>query len=137
MAEGQRKYVRSNSLPANKIPSYGQRPGEGPRRDDQGTSFMRARSHQPTSDDGKAVRMLPLVKIETMASSRIAPVVLWGATPPSHSITTVLVAQDEETIVTGSKEGQLCLWDLIRDKGEQLQVRIFLNSQNENSQFTI
>ena len=121
MALPRRKYIRSNSLPVNKIPAQLQRSTEG--NHDGSGGIERTQSLQTCREETAAVRMLPVVKIENMASSRIAPVVLWGATPPSHSITSVLVSQNEETIVTGSKEGQLCLWDLSRDKGNEVQVR--------------
>ncbi|XP_036910566.1 WD repeat-containing protein 72 isoform X2 [Sturnira hondurensis] len=39
-------------------------------------------------------------------------VVLWGKKAPSHSITAIMITDDQATIVTGSQEGQLCLWSL-------------------------
>ncbi|XP_007480041.2 WD repeat-containing protein 72 isoform X2 [Monodelphis domestica] len=39
-------------------------------------------------------------------------VALWGKKAPSHSITTIMITDDQHTIVTGSQEGQLCLWNL-------------------------
>ncbi|XP_074090747.1 WD repeat-containing protein 72 [Macrotis lagotis] len=39
-------------------------------------------------------------------------VALWGKTAPSHSITAIMITDDQHTIVTGSQEGQLCLWNL-------------------------
>ncbi|XP_067327311.1 WD repeat-containing protein 72 [Anolis sagrei] len=42
-------------------------------------------------------------------------VTLWGQEPPTHSITAILVAEDQRTLVTGSQEGQLGLWDLSPD----------------------
>ncbi|XP_062819198.1 WD repeat-containing protein 72 isoform X2 [Anolis carolinensis] len=42
-------------------------------------------------------------------------VALWGRAPPAHSITAVLVAEDQHTLLTGSREGQLGLWDLSLD----------------------
>ncbi|XP_063170394.1 WD repeat-containing protein 72 [Candoia aspera] len=40
---------------------------------------------------------------------------LWGRQAPPHSITAILIADDQRTIVTGSHEGQVCLWDLLPD----------------------
>ncbi|NXF71947.1 WDR72 protein, partial [Sclerurus mexicanus] len=40
---------------------------------------------------------------------------VWGRTALSHSITAIMVTDDQHTIVTGSQEGQICLWDLSSD----------------------
>uniref|UniRef100_A0A8C5JSC8 WD repeat domain 72 n=1 Tax=Junco hyemalis TaxID=40217 RepID=A0A8C5JSC8_JUNHY len=45
----------------------------------------------------------------------IPTVAVWGRTAPSHSITAVMITDDQQTIVTGSQEGQICLWDLSSD----------------------
>ncbi|XP_027696635.1 WD repeat-containing protein 72 isoform X1 [Vombatus ursinus] len=39
-------------------------------------------------------------------------VALWGKKAPSHSITAIMITDDQHSIVTGSQEGQLCLWNL-------------------------
>ncbi|XP_032337046.1 LOW QUALITY PROTEIN: WD repeat-containing protein 72 [Camelus ferus] len=39
-------------------------------------------------------------------------VALWGKKAPSHSITAIMITDDQQMIVTGSQEGQLCLWNL-------------------------
>lgn len=39
-------------------------------------------------------------------------VAVWGKVAPSHSITAIMITDDQHTIVTGSQEGQICLWDL-------------------------
>lgn len=45
----------------------------------------------------------------------VLAVAVWGKTAPSHSITAVMITDDQQTIVTGSQEGQICLWDLSSD----------------------
>lgn len=45
----------------------------------------------------------------------VVPVVLWGSKSPSHTITAVAVSNDLKTVLTGSAEGQLCLWEFISD----------------------
>uniref|UniRef100_H0Z8B3 WD repeat domain 72 n=1 Tax=Taeniopygia guttata TaxID=59729 RepID=H0Z8B3_TAEGU len=45
----------------------------------------------------------------------VLAVAVWGRTAPSHSITAVMITDDQQTIVTGSQEGQICLWDLSSD----------------------
>ncbi|XP_041436121.1 WD repeat domain 7 L homeolog isoform X3 [Xenopus laevis] len=45
-------------------------------------------------------------------NSLVLPIVLWGRKAPTHCISTVLVMDDLETIVTGCHDGQICLWDL-------------------------
>ncbi|NWS73576.1 WDR72 protein, partial [Crotophaga sulcirostris] len=42
----------------------------------------------------------------------VPAVAVWGKVAPSHSITAIMVTDDQQTIVTGSQEGQICLWDL-------------------------
>ncbi|XP_012584023.1 PREDICTED: WD repeat-containing protein 72 [Condylura cristata] len=44
--------------------------------------------------------------------SSLQAVVLWGKQAPQHSITAIMLTDDQQTIVTGSQEGQLCLWNL-------------------------
>ncbi|NWW78629.1 WDR72 protein, partial [Climacteris rufus] len=45
----------------------------------------------------------------------VLAVAVWGKTAPSHSITAVMITDDQQTVVTGSQEGQICLWDLSSD----------------------
>lgn len=35
-----------------------------------------------------------------------------GKKAPPHSITAIMITDDQQMIVTGSQEGQLCLWNL-------------------------
>lgn len=42
----------------------------------------------------------------------VQAVAVWGKIAPSHSITAIMITDDQQTIVTGSQEGQICLWDL-------------------------
>ncbi|NXL94312.1 WDR72 protein, partial [Alectura lathami] len=42
----------------------------------------------------------------------VTAVTVWGKIAPSHSITAIMITDDQQTIVTGSLEGQICLWDL-------------------------
>ena len=57
--------------------------------------------------------------IEKMSSSSVVPVVLWGSTPPSHSISCIITTYDQKTVVTGSTDGQLGILDLrFADDGE-------------------
>ncbi|NXU46632.1 WDR72 protein, partial [Drymodes brunneopygia] len=45
----------------------------------------------------------------------VPAVAVWGRAAPSHSITAVMITDDQQTMVTGSQEGQICLWDLSAD----------------------
>ncbi|KAB0400906.1 hypothetical protein E2I00_013115, partial [Balaenoptera physalus] len=47
----------------------------------------------------------------TMRSS-LQAVALWGRKAPPHSITAIMITDDQQMIVTGGQEGQLCLWNL-------------------------
>ncbi|NWW85756.1 WDR72 protein, partial [Rhynochetos jubatus] len=42
----------------------------------------------------------------------VQAVAVWGKTAPPHSITAIMITDDQQTIVTGSQEGQICLWSL-------------------------
>ncbi|XP_062440016.1 WD repeat-containing protein 72 [Rhea pennata] len=42
----------------------------------------------------------------------IQAVAVWGKLAPAHSITAIMITDDQQTIVTGSQEGQICLWNL-------------------------
>uniref|UniRef100_UPI003590172C WD repeat-containing protein 7-like isoform X2 n=1 Tax=Myxine glutinosa TaxID=7769 RepID=UPI003590172C len=47
--------------------------------------------------------------------SLVIPIVLWGRQAPSHCVCSVLLAEDQCTLITGCCDGQLCLWDLKTD----------------------
>ncbi|XP_008267203.3 WD repeat-containing protein 72 isoform X1 [Oryctolagus cuniculus] len=42
----------------------------------------------------------------------VQAVALWGKKAPPHSITTIMMTDNQQMVVTGSQEGQLCLWNL-------------------------
>ncbi|MED6293931.1 WD repeat-containing protein 7 [Characodon lateralis] len=42
----------------------------------------------------------------------VLPIVLWGRTAPTHCISSLLVMDDFNTIITGCHDGQICLWDM-------------------------
>ncbi|XP_056428319.1 WD repeat-containing protein 72 isoform X2 [Hyla sarda] len=50
-----------------------------------------------------------------MMKSTTQAVALWGNQAPAHSITAMMITDDQKTIVTGSLEGQICLWHLSMD----------------------
>ena len=45
-------------------------------------------------------------------STAIVPIVLWGRSAPSHPITIVTCTYDQKTVITGTADGQIGLWDL-------------------------
>uniref|UniRef100_A0ABM5EXE3 WD repeat-containing protein 72 isoform X1 n=1 Tax=Pogona vitticeps TaxID=103695 RepID=A0ABM5EXE3_9SAUR len=47
-----------------------------------------------------------------MKASSTQVVTLWGKRAPAHTITAILITEDQQTLVTGSHEGQISLWDL-------------------------
>ena len=55
-------------------------------------------------------------------STSIVPIVLWGKTPPSHLISVVTCTYDQKTVITGTSDGQIGLWDLRHTKDAGLQV---------------
>lgn len=47
-----------------------------------------------------------------MGSFNLAvPLVMWGREPPTHDISCLLLTRDVKTIITGSRDGQICIWD--------------------------
>ena len=60
-----------------------------------------------------------------MSSSSVVPVVLWGSTPPSHCISCIITTYDQKTIVTGSTDGQLGIWDLRFAEDGEIKVRAY------------
>ncbi|XP_041030846.1 WD repeat-containing protein 72-like [Carcharodon carcharias] len=47
--------------------------------------------------------------------SIVQPIAVWERKAPSHSICALMLTDDQRTIVTGSQEGQICLWNLSPD----------------------
>ena len=45
-----------------------------------------------------------------MTPHLVVPVMLWGGTAPSHCISAIQISHDHRTLVTGSHDGQLCVW---------------------------
>ena len=64
-----------------------------------------------------------LTRWNKMSSSSVVPVVLWGSTPPSHCISCIITTYDQKTIVTGSSDGQLGVWDLRFAEDGGIKVR--------------
>lgn len=46
-----------------------------------------------------------------VSGNLVVPLVLWGRHPPTHIITSVLVLPDDNVVVSGSADGQICIWD--------------------------
>ncbi|XP_044133012.1 WD repeat-containing protein 72 [Bufo gargarizans] len=53
--------------------------------------------------------------VKLMRKETTQAVALWGNRAPAHSITAMMITDDQKTIVTGSSEGQICLWHLSID----------------------
>lgn len=46
------------------------------------------------------------------ATNLVVPVVMWGKSAPSHCISSVYLLRDQRTMVTGSHDGQVIIWQL-------------------------
>ena len=64
-----------------------------------------------------------------MSTSAVVPLVFWGSTPPKHAVTCILVTYDQKTVITGSKSGQLGVWDILHLEGGKVEVLKFLTIQ--------
>lgn len=45
-------------------------------------------------------------------TSLVVPIVLWGKTPLTHCISSIYLSPDQQTLVTGCYDGQICLWSV-------------------------
>ncbi len=45
-------------------------------------------------------------------SNLVVPMVLWGKTAPTHCVASVLMTRDQQRVVTGCNDGQICVWDV-------------------------
>ena len=45
-------------------------------------------------------------------STTIVPLVLWGSKPPTHCVSVITCTYDQKTVVTGTVQGQLGIFDL-------------------------
>ena len=54
------------------------------------------------------------------SSSLVVPMVMWGRHPPVHCISAIYLLRDQKTLVSGSTDGQVFLWevDATSDKWE-------------------
>lgn len=68
----------------------------------------------PSNQRKMTVHFVPSLCFQDSLTMRpsLQVVALWGKKAPSHSITAIMITDDQQTIVTGSQEGQLCLWNL-------------------------
>nr|XP_002123988.2 WD repeat-containing protein 7 [Ciona intestinalis] len=71
-----------------------------------------------------------------MSNSLIVPIVLWGSTPPTHRVSAVTFTPDFQNIVTGCRDGQLCVWDVI-DGNIAPKLMIFGHSSSVVSVTTV
>ena len=55
-------------------------------------------------------------------STSIVPLVLWGSKPPAHTVSCISCTCDQKTIITGTTEGQLGVWDLCHTNESGLKV---------------
>ena len=46
------------------------------------------------------------------SSSLVVPMTLWGPRAPAHCITVLYLLRDQKTLVTGSADGQIVLWEV-------------------------
>ena len=48
------------------------------------------------------------------------PLVFWGKKPPSHKISCICHSEEKRGVATGSLSGQICLWDVYRDRETEM-----------------
>uniref|UniRef100_A0A336LGZ9 CSON011489 protein n=1 Tax=Culicoides sonorensis TaxID=179676 RepID=A0A336LGZ9_CULSO len=50
-----------------------------------------------------------------LGSNLVVPVVLWGPNTLTHCISSIYLTDDKKSIVTGSYDGQICIWQIDTD----------------------
>lgn len=45
----------------------------------------------------------------------VLPVALWGSEAPTHQISCLHMMQNEKNLITGTQDGQICIWDVEQD----------------------
>ncbi len=45
------------------------------------------------------------------ASNLVVPLVVWGKKAPTHCVSSLLMTVDEQHLITGCNDGQICVWD--------------------------
>jgi len=50
-----------------------------------------------------------------MSGRLVLPVALWGSDAPTHRISCVYMMNNERNLITGSQDGQICIWDVEQD----------------------
>ena len=56
-------------------------------------------------------------------STSIVPLVLWGRKPPSHTASCINCSFDQKTIITGTVNGQIGIWDVRHTDNGSLKVK--------------
>lgn len=57
-----------------------------------------------------------------MSSSNVVPVILWGNSPPTHTVSCIITTYEQKTVITGSTDGQLVVWDLRFGEDGEIKV---------------
>ena len=60
-----------------------------------------------------------------MSTSAVVPLVFWGSSSPKHVVTCILITNDQKTVITGSKNGQIGVWDLRQTEGKVEVMLLF------------
>ena len=66
-----------------------------------------------------------------MSTSAVVPLVFWGSSSPKHVVTCILITNDQKTVITGSKTGQIGVWDL-RQAKENVEVMLLFRFIHKN-----
>ncbi|XP_055328610.1 WD repeat-containing protein 7-like isoform X2 [Paramacrobiotus metropolitanus] len=64
--------------------------------------------------------------MQTASSSLAVPIILWGNRCPTHCISSILISPQQDVCVTGSHDGQMCLWNLKSNTFKATPSRIFV-----------
>ena len=56
-------------------------------------------------------------------SSLVVPMVMWGRNAPAHCVSSLYLLRDQKTLVTGSSDGQVFLWEVDTGSSWQLTPR--------------
>ena len=45
-------------------------------------------------------------------SNLVVPMVLWGQNAPTHCVASIMMSPDQQHVITGCNDGQICVWEV-------------------------
>ena len=65
-------------------------------------------------------------------SNLVVPMVLWGQNAPTHCVASIMMSPDQQHVITGCNDGQICVWEV----KENWKVIVQFVAMNEKQQYS-